>query len=88
MKKRALNAERCFAYYSKWGVNDMKLNIIKGENGCREIDVDIDSIDGITKNKELRTLYINKKKYRLTLASYKELINTLKRQMKYYKFAV
>lgn len=70
------------------GVNDMKLNIIKGENGCREIDVDIDSIDGITKNKELRTLYINKKKYRLTLASYKELISTLKRQMKYYKYAV
>lgn len=70
------------------GVNDMKLNIIKGENGCREIDVDIDSIDGITKNKELRTLYINKKKYRLTLASYKELISTLKRQMKYHKFAV
>jgi hypothetical protein len=66
----------------------MKLNIIKGENGCREIDVDIDSIDGIAKNKELRTLYINKKKYRLTLASYKELISTLKRQMKYHKFAV
>ena len=66
----------------------MKLNIIKGENGCREIDVDIDSIDGITKNKELRTLYINKKKYRLTLSSYKELISTLKRQMKYHKFAV
>ena len=66
----------------------MKLNIIKGENGCREIDIDIDSIDGITKNKELRTLYINKKKYRLTMASYKELINTLKRQMKYHKFAV
>ena len=70
------------------GVNNMKLNIIKGENGCREIDIDIDSIDGITKNKELRTLYINKKKYRLTLASYKELISTLKRQMKYHKFAV
>ena len=66
----------------------MKLNIIKGENGCREIDVDIDSIDGIAKNKELRTLYINKKKYRLTLASYEELISTLKRQMKYHKFAV
>ena len=66
----------------------MKLNIITGENGCREIDIDIDSIDGITKNKELRTLYINKKKYRLTLASYKELISTLKRQMKYHKFAV
>lgn len=66
----------------------MKLNVIEGRNGCQEIEIDIDNIDGITKNKELRTLYINKKKYRLTLNTYKELVDTLKRQMKYHKYAV
>lgn len=66
----------------------MKLNIIEGRNGCKEIEIDIDNIDGITKNKEFRTLYINKKKYRLTLNSYKELVDTLKRKMKYHKYAV
>ena len=66
----------------------MKLNVIEGKNGCREIEVDIDNIDGITKNKEFRTLYINKKKYRLTLNSYKELVKTLKNQFKWHKYAV
>lgn len=59
----------------------MKLNIIKGKNGCKEIEIEIDynNIDGLTSNKEARTIYIsNKERYRLTLSSYKELIKELK----------
>lgn len=66
----------------------MKLNIIEGRNGCQEIEINLDDIDGITKNKEFRTLYINKKKYRLTLNSYKGLVEELKRQFKWHKYAV
>lgn len=51
----------------------MKISIIDGKNGFKEIEVNLEDIDGISKNRILRTIFINKRKYRLTLASYKKL---------------
>ena len=51
----------------------MKISIIDGKNGFKEIEVNLDDIDIISKNRILRTIIINKRKYRLTLASYKKL---------------
>lgn len=63
----------------------MKINIIKGKNGCSEINLDIINDEyAITENKGLRLLCINKKKYRLTLKSFKELRN--KKCVPYFGF--
>ena len=56
----------------------MKLNIIKGRNGCQEIEVNIEDINGITSDRELRMLFIKNKRYRLTLRSYNELADVLR----------
>lgn len=69
----------------------MKLNIIEGKKGCQEIEVELDynNIDGITGSKDFRTIYLsNKKKYRLTLNSYKELVKELKSKSLYKKLEV
>ena len=52
----------------------MKVSVIEGTRGYSEIDLDpINDNYAITEDKELRMLCINKKQYRLTLKSYKEL---------------
>lgn len=58
----------------------MKLEIIKGRNGCQEIDIDIENINGVTSDRELRILFIKNKRYRLTLKSYNKLASALKSQ--------
>lgn len=66
----------------------MKINIIEGRKGCKELEIDLLSIDGLSKNKVFRTLYMNKRKYRLTLKSYKQLIETLRKRQLYNKLTV
>ena len=56
----------------------MKLEIIKGRNGCQEIDIDIENINGVTSDRELRILFFKNKRYRLTLKSYNKLVNILR----------
>lgn len=52
----------------------MKVSVIEGKKGCSEIDLDVINDDyAITEDKELRLLCLGKKKYRLTLKSFKEL---------------
>lgn len=54
----------------------MKISVIEGKKGCSEIDLDVINDDySITEDKELRLLCLGKKKYRLTLKSFKELRN-------------
>ena len=54
----------------------MKISVIKGKNGCSEMDLDVINDEyTITEDKGLRLLCVNKKKYRLTLKSFKELRN-------------
>lgn len=59
----------------------MKLEIIKGKNGCTEIEVNTEDINGISGDKQLRLLFVKNKKYRLTLKSYKQLEKMLRNQM-------
>lgn len=63
----------------------MKVNVIKGENGCSELEIDLEDINGVTANKDIRNLYINKEKYRLTLKSHKMLLNKLRSNFNYSK---
>lgn len=58
----------------------MKLKVIKGKNGCQEIDVDMEDVYGTTADKQLRLLFVKGDKYRLTLNSYKVLVKELQRQ--------
>lgn len=54
----------------------MKVSVIEGKKGYSEIDLDVINDDyAITEDKELRLLCLGKKKYRLTLKSFKELRN-------------
>ena len=54
----------------------MKISVIEGKNGCSEMDLDVINDEyAITEDKGLRLLCVNKKKYRLTLKSFKELRN-------------
>lgn len=58
----------------------MKLEIIKGRNGLQEIEVNVDDINGVTSNKQLRLLFLRGNKYRLTLNSHKMLTKELQKQ--------
>lgn len=52
----------------------MKISVIKGKNGYSEIEFDEFSDNyAVTEDKQLRLLCLNKKKYRLTMKSFKEL---------------
>ena len=52
----------------------MKISVVEGKNGYREMDLDVINDNySITEDKELRLLCFNKKKYKLTLKSFKEL---------------
>ena len=52
----------------------MKVSVIEGRKGCSEIELDLINDEyAITEDRELRLLCFSKKKYRLTLKSYKEL---------------
>lgn len=54
----------------------MKVSVIEGKKGCSEIDLDVINDNyAITEDKDLRLLCFGKKKYRLTLKSFKELRN-------------
>ena len=66
----------------------MKVNIIKGKNGCRELDINLEDINGVTSNKEIRNLYIKNRKYRLTSDSHKMLLNKLRSSADYTKCIV
>lgn len=59
----------------------MKVKVIKGGNGCQEIDIDMEDVNGMTSDRELRLLFVKNRKYRLTLESHKELAKTLRSQM-------
>ena len=58
----------------------MKIQIIKGTNGCQEIEVNIDEINGVTSDRDIRMIFLKGNKYRLTVNSHKMLIKELKQQ--------
>ena len=58
----------------------MKIQIIKGRNGCQEIEVNIEEINGVTSDRDLRSIFLKGNRYKLTLNSHKKIIKELEKQ--------